>query len=90
MTSLASLASLASDPDPFALTVLADLHEQRGDDRLAEILRCPVRGPSLASGLDRSDVLALWNDELPKRGKTRKRVDRMTDAESAQMAGWAQ
>ena len=90
MTPALSLLSSEAVTDPGARLVLSDALEESGNQSLAELVRCPVRGPSVAGGLLRPEVMRLWLDELPARDhKTRKRVDSMTDAESAQTADWA-
>src|SRR6185437_5077212 len=64
--------------DKHARLVLADLHEDLGKPLVAESWR-------------RDDVCRLRFGELPEKSfRTRKRVDRMTDAEAEQMAGWAE
>jgi len=71
---IAQLEREARD-DKMAREVLADLHEDRGDTKRAQLWR----------DCQRDDVYALRFDQLPNRGKTRKRVTKMTDAETAMM-----
>jgi hypothetical protein len=56
---------------------------------VASLLRSPF-ARSYAASFTRPDVARIWRDELPALGvKRRKRIDKMTKAESAQMAAWA-
>ncbi len=87
---VALLQRQAVDGDVDARLVLADHHEEIGEESTATRLRDPHVGAHYAAALDRPDVMRLWRDEVPDREhRTRKRVDAMTDAESAQMAPWA-
>src|SRR5687768_15608893 len=38
----------------------------------------------------REDVAAMWRGTLPHRTRTRKRIEKLTDAERAKMPGWAE
>ncbi|HEY1814867.1 MAG TPA: hypothetical protein VGG74_21115 [Kofleriaceae bacterium] len=80
--------------DKHARLVLSDLYEDLGKPSVAESWRKVVDETQPIRAIDsfgvRDDVARLMLDELPEKSfRTRKRVDKMTDAEAAQMASWA-
>jgi len=88
---------LAARDDPHDRVVLADWYEEHGHRALAASTR-QLHGlyrpdtTTMAEVMSsRPEVSRLWRDELPQRPhRTRKRVNKMTAAEAAQMPGWAE
>src|SRR5262245_49205509 len=86
-----SALQLDATSDDQARLVLADLHEERGQLDIATLLRDPARGPMVAAGIDRPDVMRIWLQQQPDRDikHRRNRIESITDAERAKMASWA-
>ncbi len=59
-------------------------HEARTDDDARSILADHFES------IGRHDVAAIHRDQLPERGRTRRRVKSITNAERSKMAGWAE
>ncbi len=77
-----SIQCWTSSSDYIALREGVRQNPQADTPRLVLADFCAERG--------REDVADMWRGTLPKRDRTRKRIDKLTGAERSEMPGWAE